>query len=450
MDNDSLAVLEALQQLMNDGGSERYFDAAVIARELGFTPDAVLDELDILADEGAVDIKHHPAGIRAGSMATLTTRGAAIMARSRKRSRGSSGGAEEIVVRSFEEDYPYDVFVSYAGEDRGYVTKLLERLDEEKVSYWYDRDRVMWGEPLLSAIQKGLTQSRFAILILTQMYFEKSYPRAELEALLKRQIEERKVVVLPLLCDVPREKLQSLSPFLATLNYFPADDLDLVMTQLLRHLRPAMVSTATPTMPSSEGSAGTSSREANIASEAAATFAKALAERDRPFGMPYDALEDDVRLMAFRPRLNILVAATRRIEPTNIEIDLVVENVGPGAASKVRAFLPGLTTLEAPVTIAANGGRYVRTVPLSKRSGHYEPMGVIAQVIVEFEDVAGNLFRQYGRPNQPSIDGLTRRFGYEVEELARPYLVPRRIVEPDPGDRRFSRTPALSGLVGRL
>lgn len=30
------------------------------------------------------------------------------------------------------------------------------------------------------------------------------------------------------------------------------------------------------------------------------------------------------------------------------------------------------------------------------------------------------------------------RFSYDIEELSRPYLVPRRIVEDDPRDSRFA------------
>jgi hypothetical protein len=117
-------------------------------------------------------------------------------------------------------------------------------------------------------------------------------------------------------------------------------------------------------------------------------------------------------------------------------IAYAIRNIGSGVARKICAFLPGLIVESVPRPIEA-GRAHHRSLRLDERLAFVDYLGLIAQVIVEFEDQAGNLYRQYGDVHQ---DGVAGRWStYEALELTRPYLVPQRIVEDDPGERRWKR-----------
>lgn len=108
----------------------------------------------------------------------------------------------------------------------------------------------------------------------------------------------------------------------------------------------------------------------------------------------------------------------------------MVRNVGSGAASKIWMFLPGLTIERLPGPIAASD-KFPRKLKLSDREAFVNPIPIYARVVVEFEDHAGNLYRQYGTPNQKIL--LRNRYEYDIEELDRPFLVPQRIIPQDDG-----------------
>ena len=53
-------------------------------------------------------------------------------------------------MRDMAEKYDYDVAFSFAGDDRQIVESLANRLKQQNVSVFYDRDKQsqMWGENL--------------------------------------------------------------------------------------------------------------------------------------------------------------------------------------------------------------------------------------------------------------------------------------------------------------
>ena len=424
VDQVTLLVLETLQRLVGTAEdiSSGWFFPITISKATGLDIEDVVDEYDILNANGLIELRERPDKDRKGRLAILTPRGAATLAEGRKHRRAlerTTERAEEptfdrLVVRTKSSDRAYDVFLSYASEDRQYAVSLKQALNEANVSVWIDVEEVSLGEPILPAIERGIKESRYAVLLLSPSYTAKSWPKVEFDALMKRQIDARGGPgILPLLHGgLSQEQLAEFSPTIGTLRNTTTDrSLLHVVEEILRVVEPPSLTVATPL----------SSASAQGSSE----------------GAPNDALPDDVRLLQFRPRLNLSRFEWNQESPKKLIMKYVVDNVGKGSASKISTFLPGVLNERLPGPIAAESGMPIQVV-LSARKAYFEVVPTYAQAVVEFEDQAGNLYRQYGRPVQHQTPH--GRYKYEVEELDRPYLVPQRIIPEDHG-RGFNLEP---------
>ncbi|MEX1028877.1 MAG: toll/interleukin-1 receptor domain-containing protein, partial [Paenibacillaceae bacterium] len=70
------------------------------------------------------------------------------------------------------------MFISHASEDKkGFVRPLAKKLKEAHVEVWYDEFSLMPGDSLRRSIDKGLTQSRFGIVVLSDAFFKTTTAR---------------------------------------------------------------------------------------------------------------------------------------------------------------------------------------------------------------------------------------------------------------------------------
>ena len=109
----------------------------------------------------------------------------------------------------------YDVFISYASEDKNEIARpLAESLVKRGLRVWYDEFELKAGDRIRNAINQGIKDSRYGVIILSRHFFVKKWPREELDAL--AQIEGySKIVILPLWHNVGVEDIKQFSPMLA-------------------------------------------------------------------------------------------------------------------------------------------------------------------------------------------------------------------------------------------
>jgi TIR domain len=133
----------------------------------------------------------------------------------------------------------YDAFISHASEDKAdFVRPLAERLREEHIEVWYDEFTLRVGDSLRRSIDKGLSQSRFGVVVLSPSFFAKGWPQRELDGLVAREIEERGIL-LPIWHGVTREEVLAYSPPLADkLAASSASGIEQVVSQLCDVIRP--------------------------------------------------------------------------------------------------------------------------------------------------------------------------------------------------------------------
>jgi TIR domain-containing protein len=108
----------------------------------------------------------------------------------------------------------WDVFISYASQDSGFVHALADALRVYHLEVWIDRDELSIGDSIRQLIDHGLAQSRYGVVVLSPASLSKLWPRRELDALFEMEEVDRKVV-LPLLHNVSHEELRKVSPLLA-------------------------------------------------------------------------------------------------------------------------------------------------------------------------------------------------------------------------------------------
>jgi hypothetical protein len=120
---------------------------------------------------------------------------------------------EEDLIRSVEPpDVVYDVFVCHASEDKAFVGPLVSALKAEDINVWYDRDRMKWGDDLRKAIDKGLLNSRFGIVVFSKAFLKrKRWTEHELNRLFAKERAGEKVI-LPIWHQVTQDDLADYSP----------------------------------------------------------------------------------------------------------------------------------------------------------------------------------------------------------------------------------------------
>ncbi|ARV59045.1 hypothetical protein BZZ01_10715 [Nostocales cyanobacterium HT-58-2] len=111
--------------------------------------------------------------------------------------------------------YEYDVFISHASEDKeDFVRPLAEELRKRGYRVWYDEFSLSWGDSLSSAINKGISQSKFGIIVLSHNFFNKKWPESELNGFVSKEALDRKVI-LPIWHQVTKKQVSKYYPILA-------------------------------------------------------------------------------------------------------------------------------------------------------------------------------------------------------------------------------------------
>ena len=105
------------------------------------------------------------------------------------------------------------VFISYSSKDKSFVEKLSNKLVENRVGVWLDKWEMKPGDSLIDKIQNGLEDSSHLLVVLSKNYVESEWCRKEHNAGLIKEIDNKQVVVIPVLledCTIPmflREKV---------------------------------------------------------------------------------------------------------------------------------------------------------------------------------------------------------------------------------------------------
>ena len=105
------------------------------------------------------------------------------------------------------------IFVSYSRADADFVNALGAVLARNNANVWIDTWELNVGDSLIDRIQKAIENAGALLVVLSKNSVESEWCKKELNAGLIRELEEKRVVVLPVLiedCRIPaflRDKL---------------------------------------------------------------------------------------------------------------------------------------------------------------------------------------------------------------------------------------------------
>lgn len=98
------------------------------------------------------------------------------------------------------------LFISYSHKDFEFVDKLARQLVAQNINVWIDRWELSIGDSLVDKVQEAVDGSSALLVILSKSSTSSEWCKRELSSGLLRELEEKRVVVMPVLleeCDIP-------------------------------------------------------------------------------------------------------------------------------------------------------------------------------------------------------------------------------------------------------
>ena len=90
----------------------------------------------------------------------------------------------------------YDAFISHASEDKNdFVEPLVNLLEKEGFKIWYDKFCIDDGASIPLAINQGIAESKYGIVIFSKAYFKKKWPQEELAALTSKDLHLSNILI---------------------------------------------------------------------------------------------------------------------------------------------------------------------------------------------------------------------------------------------------------------
>ena len=96
------------------------------------------------------------------------------------------------------------LFISHSHQDADFADRLAAALVCHRARVWVDRWELCAGDSLIERIQEAIDRADGFIVILSQASVSSEWPRKELSAGLVRELEEKHVLVLPVLMEDAR------------------------------------------------------------------------------------------------------------------------------------------------------------------------------------------------------------------------------------------------------
>ena len=109
----------------------------------------------------------------------------------------------------------YDVFISHANKDKeDLVDALYQSLKLLGINIFYDKESLEWGDKWKDKILEGTKKAEFAIIVISENFFDREWTEKELKHFLNRQNKNGQKLILPILHNITLEELGEKYPSL--------------------------------------------------------------------------------------------------------------------------------------------------------------------------------------------------------------------------------------------
>jgi type I restriction enzyme M protein len=93
------------------------------------------------------------------------------------------------------------IFLSHNSQDKPFVRKLAKKLENYGVRVWVDEAEIKIGESLTQKIGQAIEETDYVAVVLSSNSIRSEWVQKELQIAINKEIEKRRVVVLPLLLE---------------------------------------------------------------------------------------------------------------------------------------------------------------------------------------------------------------------------------------------------------
>lgn len=119
----------------------------------------------------------------------------------------------------------YDVFISHANKDKeDFVEELFNSISKLGVSVFYDKASLEWGDNWKNKILEGTKKAEFAIIVISDNFFDREWTEIELREFLTRQNEVGQKTILPVIHKISMEDLRNKYPDVADIQAISSKD----------------------------------------------------------------------------------------------------------------------------------------------------------------------------------------------------------------------------------
>ena len=150
----------------------------------------------------------------------------------------SNAPVNKVLSTAHSKQYPYDVALSYAGEDHDFADALASTLQSRGVIVFYDKHEkaTLWGKNLYTYLSDLYQhKARFCVTFLSQHYANKLWTNHEREAAQARAFHEHEEYILPIRLD--ETEIPGILPTVDYLSWPPENAetiADIIVQKLMR------------------------------------------------------------------------------------------------------------------------------------------------------------------------------------------------------------------------
>lgn len=121
----------------------------------------------------------------------------------------------------------FDIFISYAREDKDTFVKLLaDEFRRKGLAVWYDEYELHVGHSIREQINKGISNCRHGVVVLSKNFYAKTWPQAELNALYGLMMNDPEKRLMPIAYIITLQELIAIDPLIADIKLVFADSVE--------------------------------------------------------------------------------------------------------------------------------------------------------------------------------------------------------------------------------
>ena len=194
-------------------------------REYNYPSTVWMNDFEIFADKY---LKEHPLNSRIGTLlfhrkaSDYTELVACLESISKDQDFiDKVNGMTKVSVPKYQADTlpEYDVFISHANKDKEeLIEELYQSLNKMGIKIFYDKESLEWGDNWKQRILDGTQKAEFAIIVISENFFDREWTEKELREFLNRQNRNGQKLILPILHNISVKQLQEKYPSIADIQ----------------------------------------------------------------------------------------------------------------------------------------------------------------------------------------------------------------------------------------